>query len=466
MLKSKSKTLAILSAATALVIFPMAGYGEVSLPGVFSDNMVLQQGAPLKIWGQAEPGENVAVSLDPDRAETKADAAGKWEVSLPARKASAVPARLVIQGRNEVVFNNILVGEVWLCSGQSNMSIGLFATENADQEVASADHPLLRLFISPQNPTTPPRWKVCTPATVLEDGELHAGSPRWKGFSAVGYYFGKELQARLGIPVGMIQAAAGGSSIQVWIAPSGGLYKSMVQPLVPFPIRGVVWYQGEANNAEPRHYLQMSGEWIEGWRAAWNAPEMPFYITQIAPHQGAGDTHPFIYPEFWETQFDIARKFPHVGIVGTTDLADIKDIHPKRKREVGQRLALQALQKTYGKEDIVADGPAFKALTVEGFRMRVSFDHVPTGLKSRDGKELNWFEIIDADQGHFVPAHAEIDGKTVVLSSPEVKHPIAVRFGWHKMAEPNLISSEGLPAYPFRAGEPNFWRVFQALENP
>lgn len=447
----------------ASISFPDSTQGALTLPAIFSDNMVLQQQIPLKIWGLADPGETVSVSFAADQTTTKADEAGRWNVLLPAQKANAAPTELVIRGKSEIHLKNVLVGEVWLCSGQSNMAMGLLASEGADAEIAAAAHPLFRFFISPQNPEAVARWKVSNPQTVLEDGETHHGWPRWKGISAVGYYFGKELQNKLGVPVGVIQAAVGGSNIQSWLAPAGNLYKSMVQPLAPFPIRGVIWYQGESNNTEAKHYFQASETWLKGWRAAWDEPEMPFFITQIAPHKGDGDTDPFIYPEFWETQASIARDLPGVGIVSTMDVGDIEDIHPVKKKEVGQRLALQALRKTYGHSEIVSDGPHFKSLTIEGSNMRLIFDDVGSGLKSRDGKALNCFEIIDGVQGGFVPAQAKIDGNCVVVSSPAVHQPVAVRFGWNKTAQPNLMNAEGLPAYPFRAGENNIWRVFRAL---
>ena len=467
----KIRASAIFAVAFAIAAIAKA---DVKLPNIFGSGMVLQQGMPLKIWGWASPGEAVSASFASDKGQTTADDKGEWRLELPAQKTTATPAKLIVKGNNEIVLDNVLVGEVWLCSGQSNMAMGLKATENAEQEIASAENPELRIFFIKQPAATasqadvPAKWKVCSPETVLEEGELHNGWPLWKGFSGVGYHFGKVLNRELKVPVGLIQAAVGGSGIDSWqistwsFGVPGGLANGMLRPIVPFQIRGVIWYQGEANHLEGMRYVEKTRDLLAGWRTAWAEPEMPCYIVQLAPFKYRGESA-LVEPEFWEAQLAIANSVPNTGIASTIDLGDPNDIHPKRKKEVGVRLALQALQKTYGRADIVADGPSFKSFSVEGAKLRVSFDHVPAGLKSIDGKKLNGFEILDADKGNFVEADAEIDAKTVIVSASQVTKPVAVRFAWSNVAAPNLASSAGLPAYPFRASDPNVWRIFRAL---
>ena len=459
----------------AFVALVSAAMADVKMPGIFGDNMVLQQGMPLKIWGWASPGESVSVSFGSDKAQTTANEKGEWRLELPAQKASATPARFVVHSTNEIVFDNVLVGEVWLCSGQSNMAMGINATEHGEEEISAAGNPELRLFFvkptsaaAPQNDVSA-KWKPSSPQTIVEDGDLRPHPPFWKSFSGVAYHFGKVLSRELKVPVGLIQAAVGGSPIDGWQMdktsfgkPPGGLANGMLRPIAPFQIRGAIWYQGETNHSEGMLYVQKTRDLLSGWRKAWEEPEMPCYIVQIAPYKYPGESA-FVEPEFWEAQLAIANGIPNTGIASTIDLGDPMDVHPKRKREVGARLALQALQKTYGRKDVVADGPAFKALSIEGGKLRVVFMNVPAGLKSSDGKKLNGFELMDADQGGFVEADAEIDGKTVIVSASQVTKPVAVRFAWNNVADPNLSSTEGLPAYPFRAAEPNAWRIFRAL---
>ena len=452
----------------------VSALADVKLPGIFGNDMVLQHGMPVKIWGWASPSESVSVSFAEDKAQTLADEKGEWKLELPAQKASATPARFTVKANNEIVLENVLVGEVWLCSGQSNMAMGLQATENAGEEIAAAGNPELRLFCVPMTRSPSPqvdvaaKWKVSSPQTILEDGELHPGWPLWKGFSGVAYHFGKVLNRELKVPVGLIQAAVGATQIDAWLMSNpplngpGSLANGMLSPIAPFQIRGAIWYQGESNHQEGMGYLEKSRKLVASWRKAWAEPEMPCYIVQIAPYKYP-DESAFVVPEFWEAQLAIANGIPNTGIASTTDLGDPADIHPKRKKEVGARLALQALQKTYGRKDIVADGPSFKSFSTEGEKLRVCFDNVPAGLKSSDGKKLNGFEILDADKGGFVEADAEIDGKTVLLSARQVTKPVAVRFAWNNVAAPNLASTAGLPAYPFRAAGPEAMRIFRAL---
>jgi sialate O-acetylesterase len=227
------------------------------------------------------------------------------------------------------------------------------------------------------------------------------------------------------------------------------LFNGMIHPLCPFAMRGAIWYQGESNLGDGARYEDRMKALIAGWRKLWHEGDFPFYFVQIAPYDYHGD--PEAEAVLWEAQA-AAQAIPNVGMAVVNDIGNLKDIHPKNKQEVGRRLALLALARTYGDEKLVCSGPTFKSMSIEGDKARVNFDHVGGGLASRDGKPLDWFEIIDADEGGFVKASAQIDGSGVVLSAPEVKHPVAMRFAWSMLAEPNLMNSEGLPASAFRAG--------------
>jgi sialate O-acetylesterase len=225
------------------------------------------------------------------------------------------------------------------------------------------------------------------------------------------------------------------------------LYNGMVHGLLPFPIRGAIWYQGESNHGEGMLYRDKMEALIAGWRKIWDNAEMPFLFVQLAPYQ-YGNEDPLILAKCWEAQ-TAALEIPHTGMAVTTDIGNTKDIHPRNKQDVGGRLALWALAKTYGRDDLVYSGPLYKSMSVEGDKVRLRFEHVGGGLKSRDGEPLSWFEIA-GDDNQFAPAQAKIDGDTVVVGSDAVEAPTAVRFGFHKLAEPNLMNAEGLPASPFR----------------
>jgi len=493
-------------------------WAEVRLPKVFSSHMVLQQEKPVVVWGWAQPGEKVTVELGTANQEVQANERGEWKAVLPATKAGG-PYTLTVSGSNKVQFEDVMVGEVWLCSGQSNMEMGIGAARDAKEEIAAADYPGIRLLLVTKSWKPEPQsdiegtWKVCTPKTVAEGG--------WSGFSACAYYFGRELHKKLGVPVGLIDSSWGGTRIEPWTPPEGfamvpalkreyelvqlgdprteahqqrleqvlqqterwlaaarqaltaralvptmptypgellpphdvqqatALYNGMIHPIRPFALRGAIWYQGESNATEGMLYAERMRALIGGWRQVWGEGDFPFYFVQIAPFSYGLNAE--VIGEFWEAQA-AAQAVPNTGMAVITDIGDLKDIHPKNKQEVGRRLALWALAKTYGQENLVYSGPTFKAMTIEGDKLRLAFDNVGGGLASRDAKPLNSFEIIDADEGGFVKADAQIDGSTVVLSAPSVKHPVAMRFAWSMLAEPNLMNAEGLPAGAFRAG--------------
>jgi len=414
---------------------------EVKLPKVFGSHMVLQQQRPVIVWGWADPGEEVTVALDQNTAKAKADAQGDWKVTLPALNADGKVRCLTVSGTNKIELTDILVGEVWVGSGQSNMEWPVAATIKAQEVIAAANHPQIRLFQVPKVQTKEPakdvqaEWKVCTPQSV-------------PGFSGVLYFFGLKLHQELNVPVGLINSSWGGSPIEAWICtskPSGGMHNGMIAPVKPVGIRGAIWYQGESNLGQGLKYFEKMKALIEGWRGIWGY-EFPFYFVQLAPF-GSYVATPM--GPLWEAQA-ASLKIPGTGMAVTTDLVDnIKDIHPKNKLDVGNRLALWALAKTYGKAGIVYSGPLYKSMAVEGNKVRLSFAHVGSGLKSRDGKPLSDFEIAGAD-GKFVPAEAAVDGASIVVQSKEVAEPKQVRFGWSNTANPNLINAEGLPASPFQ----------------
>ncbi len=507
------------AALAAAVLLSLGARAEVRLPNVFGDHMVLQRDKPIVIWGWALPGETVTIQLGDASAQARVNGHGEWKATL-APLDSRGALTLKISGSSTVEFKDIWMGEVWLCSGQSNMEMGVGMSRDGQAEIAAANHPRIRLLMVGNRWSGEPQtnlegaWKVCSPKTLAEGG--------WGGFSAAAYYFGRKLEAELQTPVGLIDSTWGGTLIESWTPPEGfglvpslkeeyealrlrlpqteahqqrlavflaateqwlaeartaaaarraappmpvmpaeirpphslhsptTLYHGMIHPLCPLAIRGVIWYQGESNLGQGAQYTDRMRALIEGWRRLWGGEDFPFYFVQIAPFNYGGN--PERLGDFWEAQAR-AQQLPNVGMVVINDIGDLQDIHPTNKQEVGRRLALWALAKTYGREGIVYSGPTFKAMSAEQNELRVAFDHVAGGLRSRDGKPLNWFEIIDADEGGFAPAQARIEGASVVLSAPGVRHPVAMRFAWNMLAEPNLENTAGLPTGAFRAGD-------------
>ena len=459
------------AAVAACLLLPAALRAEVKLPAVFGDHMVLQREMPIPVWGWDKPGTEVTVSLGKASAKATAGEDGRWMVKLPAQKAGG-PHTVKVSGSSDVTYNDVLIGEVWLCSGQSNMEWTVARSANAQEEIAAGNHPQIRHIKIPHVPADKPQQDVAA-------GPWQAASPETvANFTAVGYYFARELQKELGVPIGLIGSNWGGTRIEPWTPPQGfkavpalkdiaanldnlparnaegkvshqsplALYNGMIAPLVPYGIRGALWYQGESNNGEGMLYAEKMKALVSGWRDLWQQPELPFYYVQLAPYTYGGD--PERLAGIWEAQ-TAALSIPNTGMAVTVDIGNIKDIHPTNKQDVGKRLALWALAKTYGKSDLVYSGPLFKSVKFEGSKARVQFDHVGGGLVARDGQPLTWFQIAGQD-GKFVDATATIDGDTVVVSSPEVKEPAAVRYAWHQTAEPNLSNRQGLPASPFR----------------
>ena len=635
------------------------------MAGIFTDHMVLQREQPLPVWGWAAPGRAVTVEVGPHSARTRANAEGRWRLTLPSLESGKGSLTMTVKAGDETIrFIDILVGEVWLCSGQSNMQMSVDRSVNGKTEITAANHPEIRLFSVPLTTAIDPQddisgqWQVCSPETISD-------------FSAVAYYFGRELNQRINVPIGLIHSSWGGTIIETWtrqeeisqlpgmteriaeiqddlhnpqsfakdvtkknkpvlkswqelidaesdaklvrkmtspdlnlqswktmqipnqwektglpdfngmvwfhktidipeswvgknlvlqLGPvdevdvtwfngkrigatgslkggnisnwykprvygipfslvkagpntitvraidtgaAGGLwgaapedmalcvsgsektdriglagpwrykpgielvgkmtasgpgpnhptllYNAMINPLVPFSIRGAIWYQGESNNGDGMRYFDKMQVLIQSWRNVFLRPDAPFYFVQIAPYR-YGSGQELALPQLWEAQ-TAALNIPHTGMAVTSDIGNITDIHPNNKQDVGKRLALWALSKDYGQDNLVYSGPLYKSMAIEGSKIRLSFDHPGSGLASRDAKPLDWFEIAGED-GKFVKAQAVIEGNTIVVSSDAIDKPITARFAWDQEAEPNLINKEGLPASSFRTHRP------------
>ena len=507
--------------ALVLVLFATSARADVRVPSIFGDHMVLQQEQPVRIWGWAEKGESVTVSLGGDTQTATAADSGRWQVELPPRKASNAPATLRIQGKNTVVINDVLVGEVWLCSGQSNMEWTVAASADAQAEIAAAQHPLIRHIKVPLVQSNTPlddfqsTWQICSPET--------AGT-----FTACGYFLARRLQQELGVPVGLVNASWGGTRIEPWTPPVGFqsvaalqdiyrsvigrtpgtpqyrdrlsahikaldawvaeaksrvdstepvtpspaypaelapftgtqdptmLYNGMIHPLVGFAIRGAIWYQGESNHGEGMIYVEKKKALINGWRTLWGQGDFPFYYVQIAPFQ-YGSEDPEILAQFWEAQA-ACQSIPKTGMVVINDIATVGDIHPPNKQDVGFRLASLALKNDYGQTNRVANSPEVARLELLGNRLKIHFKNTGGGLKTRDEKAPSHFEVIGVGSNGYKPATATIEGDTVVLSSDAVQAPLAFRFAWHMLAEPNLVGGTGLPVGACRGGDmPDFF---------
>ncbi|MGH9834627.1 MAG: sialate O-acetylesterase [Blastocatellia bacterium] len=487
-----------------LRIFPLlfiiafvAGYAraDVKLPALISDGMVLQQGVDVPLWGSADEGESVTVEFQNQKV-TAATKDGKWMVRLKPLKAGG-PFTLTISGKNKIELKNVLVGEVWICSGQSNMGWQLRQSDNAEAEIASAKYPMIRLF-------TVPRLEVDAPVTDVKAGWKEASPETVPTFSAVGYYFGRDLHKARNVPIGLINNAVGGSPAESWTssgvlnsnaeykqfaaeypkrmeqhekamakykedaekakaenkpaprAPGrpwmpSGLYNGMLAPLAPYAIKGAIWYQGESNAPRAYQYRRLFPTMISNWRAIWGQGDFPFLFVQLAAYgpngQKLGESD---WAELREAQLMTLSASPKTGMALAIDVGTYDDIHPRNKQPVGARLALSARAVAYG-EKIVHSGPVYKSMKIEGDKISLSFNHTGGGLEARGG-ELKGF-IIAGDDKVWREAKAEIKGKSVIVSSPEVSKPVAVRYAWIKYPTCNLYNQEGLPATPFRTDD-------------
>ena len=458
---------------------------DVSLSPIIGSHMVLQRDSACPVWGWADAGEEVTVEFAGQKKTAKPDESGKWMVKLDAMKANATGQTMTIRGKNTLSLEDVVIGDVWLCSGQSNMEWTVAASGNPKEEIAAGNHPLIR-HLKVNNPGAEK-----PEAKVISNGWQQASPQTVANFTAVGYYFARELRKEVDVPIGLLGANWGGTRIEPWTPPQGfkavpalkdiadkldqfpaksekpdkadptkkvvsvniqsplALYNARIAPLVPFALRGALWYQGESNNGEGMLYFEKKKALISGWREVWQMPDMPFYFVQLAPFIYKGQ-NPENLARIWEAQA-ATLKIPNTGMAVLTDIGNTTDIHPKNKQEVGRRLALWALAKTYGKTGLEYSGPLYKDAKFDGGKATLTFDH-GAGLKTRDGQPLTHFLIAGEDKT-FVPAKAEIKGNTIVVTAEGVAKATAVRFGWSHDAEPNLCNGAGLPASPFRTDD-------------
>ena len=459
-------------------------YSDILLPKVFCDHMVLQRNSRVPIFGTANPDQALTLTFQDQKILVTANSKGDWSTEFVTGEAGG-PYEIMIVATDEdakIVVNDVLVGDVWLCSGQSNMSRPVSTAMNAETEIEqSKSYPNLRLFRVEANVAAIPErefakvvpWQVCSPEPV-------------KDFSATGYFFGRELVSRIeNVPVGLISSAVAGTPCEAWLSRDkmdgvdslkpllehwdqseevnsahrpGNLFNGMIAPLSKFPIRGVIWYQGEANVGRAAQYRQLFPLLIDDWRQMFGQDQLPVYFAQLAPfrYQAFG---PESLPELWEAQLQTLKTVPYTGMAVLTDVGDLEDIHPENKQEAGRRLALLALGQTYagelGAQEMAADsfGPIFETASVENGRFRIKFDGCQSGLSvAKDSETLAGFTICGADK-KFVPAIATIEGDTVEVYSADIANPEAVRYGWDVESAMTLVNGVGLPASPFRTDD-------------
>ena len=459
-----------------VLIASLTAEAKVTLPAIFSDNMVLQQNTQVNVWGKAAPGEKIMVKASwLDKAVTaKAAANGKWTVKLKTPKATTNQS-VTVSGENEITINNVLIGEVWLCTGQSNMEFPVSRHPdvkwntgmlNEAEELKDADYPEIRLFHVKHQlahdgelDNCEGEWLVCNPKNLYD-------------FSAVGFVFGRKLYKELKMPVGLIQSTWGGTHAESWtkldvmkknplyadvlkdFALEGvkqqknyckvpaTLWNGMIHPILGYTIKGNIWYQGESNSIRADKYQQVFTNMINSWRKEWKQPDMPFYFVQIAPHYGQPATIREAQLRTWQSGLK------NVGMAVITDAGDSLDIHPRNKTVTGERLAAWALAKQYGK-DVTYSGPLFKTMKVEGNKAVLSFDYADDGLMTPDNEPVKGF-IVAGEDRRFYPATAVIRGGKLEVSAPQVSVPVAVRYAYCNFFRVNLYNKAGFPATPFR----------------
>lgn len=481
---------------------------DVALAPLFTDHAVLQRDQPVPVWGTAAPGEAVTVNFGTQAVGTTADDQGRWSVRLAPLAANAKGSDLVVAGRNTVTRTDILVGDVWLCGGQSNMEWPVRLADRAEEEIAAANYPLLRHIKIERRIARDPiseargEWVVCTPETAPH-------------FTAVGYFFGRRLQRDLGVPIGLVNSNWGGTPVEAWLPPAAFddiairvdaashqavaydrfateldryqdkliawqaardaaaatvpatpftpaqpaipwtpgaenqslvLNNGMIAPLAPYALRGVIWYQGESNADQPSTYHALFSALIAHWRAQFQTPELPFYWVQLA-NFGSREAEDWAFLREAQTQ---TLALPHTGQAVIMDIGNPSNIHPTNKQDVGDRLARLALARTYGR-DIEDSGPVYRVQAGNGAELRISFTHAE-GLHTTDGAAPRGFELAGPDRV-FQPATASLDGERVVLSAPGLSAPTEVRYAWHNDVPVNLVNGAGLPAVPFRTDQ-------------
>lgn len=495
-----------------LVLAAANGMAKVTINSLFSDNMVIQRDKKVAVWGTAAAGEKITVAIEKQSAVTEADAQGKWLLYLKPMKAGG-PYEMTITGEDTLLVKNLLVGEVWIASGQSNMEYGLGHAINSKEEIAAADYPQIRLFTvrtivadTPQQQLTG-KWDICTPETA-------------KSFSAVGYLFARDLYKALNIPIGIIHSSVSGTLAEAWTRPEvmqgpqlqpildryqqelkkyqlelaaypeklaawelavkaavdggikppakpkepanpailttkpGGLWNGKIAPLIPFTMRGVIWWQGEYNSERSEQYKTLFPSMIKDWRAQWGLGDFPFYFVQLQNLDIQPQPNKARYYEMRDAQLYTYRTVPNTGMAIAVDIGKADDIHPPNKQEAARRLALIARAKVYG-EKVVFSGPLYKSLKVKDGKAIISFSEIDGGLVSKTGAALSSFTIAGKDE-KFYPAQAAIVGKTVVVSCTQVPAPVAVRYAWEDNPVCSLYNEADLPASPFRS---DYWEM-------
>lgn len=468
-----------------ILLIPFTGNTQLSVADIFSDNMVLQRDKPVPVWGKATPGLNIKVNFAGQEKQTTTGKDGKWLVELAPLTVSSAAATLKISAVNQSLeLRNVLVGDVWLCTGQSNMeytfdrSLKKYAApatgaDVAAQEFKTTDKLSAVRYIYMERtvnkfPALPTKgWFTATDTTL-------------RYVSAIGYFFAKEIYIKTGVPIGIISSSWGGTRIEQWTAPEeykrssilskqmtsdtfkidgmrpGQMYKGMISPFAGLAIKGVCWYQGESNCMieDQDTYVEKMRVFEESWRDAFKNEDLPFYTVQISPYlysarKDPKQHSPELLPRFWEAQIR-CLKLPRTYMVVTTDLVDnLKDIHPSYKWIVGWRMAAQALAVEYGRTETEAFHPVLLKTKRSGRKMELSFSNTGGVLRASDGKSVNWFTIAGRDK-KFEPATVKIDGDQLIISSEKIKKPKYIRFAWDETARPNLVNAVGLPVTPFR----------------
>ncbi len=502
----KRQTLSIVAALAVWTLICTTTLAEVRMPVIFGDHMVLQRNIAIPVWGWADPGESVTVTLDGKSAKAMANDAGKWRVDLKAMDAGG-PFELTVKGKaSSVTFEDVLIGEVWLCTGQSNMDFRLDKAHNAEEALAdTVKYPKVRLFKVERHVADKPEDDC--------EGKWRTNSPEnAKDISAVGYFFGIKLNDELNVPIGLIHTAYGGTPAQAWTSTEAleaepelrsilrekaekqaaydeameqwrmdaaeakaagneppkepalpfsaynrhkptGLFDGMINPLIPYGIRGAIWYQGESNVWRSYQYRKLLPVMIEDWRSRWGQGDFPFGIVQLANYfDPRFPPAEWSWPELREAQLMTIQTVPNTGLVVTTDVGNPTDIHPTDKLTVGNRLAQWALGTAYGK-DVVPMGPMYREAEFDGEKVIIHFDHAGSGLATSDGGPVRGLVITDESKS-FRWATAEIDGDKLIVVSDRYKKPVSVRYGWADNPDwTNLINKEGLPASPFRTDD-------------
>ena len=454
-----------------LFLFSTSVRAEIKLPAIFGNHMVLQQKTDAAIWGKAAENKTVRVTTSWNKKSytAKSDADGNWKLKVSTPGAGG-PYSITISDGKTLTLENVMIGEVWVCSGQSNMQMTMAGYRNqpvlgSNEAVATSANKSIRLFTVERNKSLETiddfsgEWLECLPENVAD-------------FSAAGYFFGRMINEALDVPVGLICSSWGGTRIEPWMSENGFgkfdwvnlpdksskedfspqtptvLYNAMISPMVGYAIRGALWYQGESNRNEPKEYEKLMPGLAENWRAEWNIGDFPFYYVQIAPYQYVnGSNSAFLR----EAQLKASSAIPHFGMACTMDVGEKHNIHPAAKEEVGERLAYLALAKTYGRKGFEYSGPVLKEMTVDGSIVKLTFDHAKNGLTTF-GKELVNFTVAGENK-RFYKATAFITRDGITLFSPSVQKPVAVRYAFEDFVVGELFNTEGLPASSFRTDD-------------